>query len=117
MEELKDAPLLSKLSMELFYGYYAPKDPASPEVSPLLYKDFSNLAPAYIQVAGMDPLRDEGIAYANKLMDAGYDIDTWCFQNCGLIIEKHSYQTRYISRPASCVWILPRLGFLKEAFT
>ncbi|KAF5506338.1 Versiconal hemiacetal acetate esterase [Colletotrichum siamense] len=71
MEELKDAPLLSKRSMETFYGYYSPPDPSSPEVSPLLNQNFKDLAPAYLQVAGMDPLRDEGLAYAAKLKDAG----------------------------------------------
>ncbi|KAI8203727.1 Versiconal hemiacetal acetate esterase [Colletotrichum sp. SAR 10_86] len=71
MEELKDAPLLSKRSMETFYGYYSPPDPSSPEVSPLLSQNFKDLAPAYLQVAGMDPLRDEGLAYAAKLKDAG----------------------------------------------
>ncbi|KAI8263256.1 Versiconal hemiacetal acetate esterase [Colletotrichum sp. SAR11_239] len=71
MEELKDAPLLSKRSMETFYGYYSPPDPSSTEVSPLLSQNFKDLAPAYLQVAGMDPLRDEGLAYAAKLKDAG----------------------------------------------
>ncbi|KAH8901420.1 alpha/beta hydrolase fold-3 domain protein [Thozetella sp. PMI_491] len=71
MEELKDATLLSKRSMELFYGYYNPPDPSSPEVSPLLNENFKGLAPAYIQVAGMDPLRDEGLAYGEKLKAAG----------------------------------------------
>ncbi|VUC25599.1 unnamed protein product [Clonostachys rosea] len=71
MEELKDAPLLCKKSMELFYHYYNPPDPSSPEVSPLLNTNFKGLAPAYLQVSGMDPLRDEGLAYAEKLKQAG----------------------------------------------
>ena len=71
LEELKDAPLLSKRSMELFYGYLNPPDPCDPQVSPLLSKSFKGLASTYIQVAGMDPLRDEGLAYAEKLRSAG----------------------------------------------
>lgn len=49
---------------------------ADPRVSPLLADDLPELAqrglaPAYVAVAGFDPLRDEGIAYARKLSDAG----------------------------------------------
>ena len=47
-----------------------------PRVSPLLADDLGQLAerglaPAYVAVAGFDPLRDEGNAYARKLSDAG----------------------------------------------
>lgn len=71
MEEMKDAPVLCKRSMELFYENLKLENPANPEMSPLLAPNFKNLAPAYLQVAGMDPLRDEGLAYADKLRDAG----------------------------------------------
>lgn len=71
MEELKDAPVLCKRSMELFYANLKLSNPADPEMSPLLAPNFRNLAPAYIQIAGMDPLRDEGFAYADKLKHAG----------------------------------------------
>lgn len=71
MEDLKDAPLLSKRSIELFAQFYA-ADPTSTDMSPLLNTNFAGLAPAYIQIAGADPLRDEGLAYADKLKQAGY---------------------------------------------
>lgn len=71
MEELKDAPLLCKKSMEQFWSYYNPANPLDPVASPLLNRNFSGLARAYVQIAGMDPLRDEGLAYVEKLRQAG----------------------------------------------
>ena len=43
-------------------------------VSPLRAKDFSGLPPAYIMLAGYDPLHDEGLAYAEKLRAAGVKV-------------------------------------------
>jgi len=43
----------------------------SPYAAPARATDLSGLPPAYIAVADQDPLRDEGIAYANRLMQAG----------------------------------------------
>ena len=37
------------------------------EVSPLLAESFAGLPPAYVQVAGADPLRDEGMCYSQCL--------------------------------------------------
>jgi len=53
---------------------YLGDDPAlidDPRVSPLRNEDLSGVAPALVYTAGFDPLRDEGIAYANKLRAAG----------------------------------------------
>lgn len=42
-----------------------------PDVSPLLADDLSGLAPAYLSSAPEDVLRDEGLAYAERLRQAG----------------------------------------------
>ena len=47
---------------------------SSADVAPIHATDLSGLAPAVIGVAHYDPLRDEGLAYANKLAAAGVDV-------------------------------------------
>ncbi|OMP83722.1 AB hydrolase superfamily protein [Diplodia seriata] len=47
------------------------------EVSPIKNPDLSNLAPALIVTAEMDPLRDEGEAYGRKMNEAGSKADIW----------------------------------------
>ncbi len=51
--------------------YIKDQDPRDPGISPLLAPDLNGVAPAYVMVAGHDPLRDEGVAYANRLKQAG----------------------------------------------
>lgn len=46
-------------------------DPADPELSPLLQANFADLPPAVVQVAGRDPLRDEGLFYEKLLRKTG----------------------------------------------
>ena len=56
-----------------------PEDGADAVVSPLLGK-VEGLPPHAIFVAGQDPLRDEGIAYSEKLKDAGVDVELHVYQ-------------------------------------
>ncbi|KAJ6566613.1 Alpha/beta hydrolase fold-3 [Mycena capillaripes] len=58
-EQNKDAPILSAAAGNLFYECLnGPAD--HPDLSPLL-ADHNSISPAYIQVAGLDPLCDEGL--------------------------------------------------------
>jgi len=49
-------------------------DRSSPKISPLRAKDFTGLPPAYVLLGGYDPLHDEGMAYAEKLRQAGVKV-------------------------------------------
>lgn len=67
---------LERRTIEYFAGLYLPPgtDKNLPNVSPLRAKDVAGLPPAYIMLAGYDPLHDEGLAYAEKLRAAGVKV-------------------------------------------
>ncbi|WP_436789922.1 alpha/beta hydrolase [Yinghuangia sp. YIM S10712] len=66
--------LLSPSAMAWFGTHYygrIPDDRLLPYGAIGLNKDLSGLAPALVVVAGMDPLHDEGVAYAESLRASG----------------------------------------------
>ena len=68
--------MLGTKEMAWFYDQYLPSaaDRANPEVAPLRTQDLSGLPPAIVVVAEYDPLRDDGLRYAERLTVAGVDV-------------------------------------------
>lgn len=58
------------LAWEMYLGTQFPKE-VSPQASPALLKNFTGLPPAFISVGEVDVFRDESIAYAQRLQQAG----------------------------------------------
>ncbi|KAI0929515.1 hypothetical protein AcV7_005349 [Taiwanofungus camphoratus] len=69
VEQNKDAPgLLNRTALYWFYDQVQ-GPPSDPEFSPLLYPSHKGLPPLYIQICGLDPLRDEGLLYERVLRE------------------------------------------------
>ena len=72
--------MLTTADMRYFWDLYCPQgtDRTNPLASPLHLADAAGLPPAYVCVAQLDPLREEGLAYARKLAEAGVEVESRC---------------------------------------
>ena len=80
--ENAEGPLLKTAAMRYYERHYlgdlAAAD-AGWQVAPIRAKDHSGLPPAFVITAELDPLRDEGMAYADKLQEAGVAAKATCY--------------------------------------
>ncbi|MGZ9665940.1 alpha/beta hydrolase [Pseudomonas sp. GNP014] len=90
--ECADAPLLGSTDVDCYHALYL-RGTARPNAyaMPLLAEDFSGLPPAFIAVAQFDPLRDDGVRYAERLPDAtlyyGEGLVHGCLRALGQVAE------------------------------
>jgi acetyl esterase len=96
--QFADGPWLTKLAMEWFWDAYAPEVKSRKEItaSPLRAapQDLAGLPPALVITDENDVLRDEGEAYAHKLMAAGVEVTA----------------VRYLGTIHDCVMLNPLSG-------
>jgi acetyl esterase/lipase len=77
MAELTDTPILKGSDLPIAWDFYlgGPGHRGGPDVSPYAAparaEDLTGLPPAYVYVSEFDPLRDEAITYAQRLLQAG----------------------------------------------
>jgi acetyl esterase/lipase len=81
-----DTPMWNRPAAELSWKYYLGGSATDlstvdkPEyAAPARAVDLSGLPPAYVSVSEFDPLRDEGLAYAQRLLQAGVSVELHCY--------------------------------------
>ena len=81
MRAFVDTPLWNRASAVSSWEYYLGPDKAEVPAyaAPARATDLAGLPPAYISVCEYDPLRDEGINYAQALLAAGVSVELHLF--------------------------------------
>jgi acetyl esterase len=89
-EEFAENHLLDKATLEADLALYLPAgvQRGDPRISPLRAPRFAGLPAAIIHTAEFDPMRDEGNAYAGKLVAAGVEVEHICHD--GMIHNFHA---------------------------
>ena len=82
MRQHRTAPLFGADQARSMWDTYLGPDTdrsATPGyAAPARAETLAGLPPAFIQVNGLDPLRDEGIEYALRLLAAGVEVELYC---------------------------------------
>ena len=81
MQRFVDTPAWSRpLAVQSWAHYLGDHEgPVSPYAAPARATDLVGLPPAYVSVYEFDPLRDEGIEYAARMLAAGVSVELHCF--------------------------------------
>lgn len=77
MRQFTDTPLWNRPNAIVSWQYYLGENSSevSPYAAPARAEDLSGLPPAYIATMEFDPLRDEGIQYAMRLLEFGVSVE------------------------------------------
>ena len=107
-----DTPVWNSKLSKMMWPAYVP-DREREDIcyaSPMLAKDFSNLPPAFVEIAEFDCLRDEAINYANAMLKAGVEVEI--FETKGTM---HGFDS-IMHAPTSVMAINKRIEFMKKYF-
>ena len=77
MQAFVDTPIWNRPSAANSWLHYLGPDPGdvSPYAAPARATDLTGLPPAYVSTMEFDPMRDEGILYALRLLEAGVPVE------------------------------------------
>jgi len=76
MRTFVDTPMWHRANAERSWRHYlGDAIDVSPYASPAIAEDLTGLPPAYVTTMEFDPLRDEGIMYALRMMEAGVSVE------------------------------------------
>jgi acetyl esterase len=106
--------LLTASTMRWFLGLYlAGHDPDDPDASPLAAPDhlLRGACPAHLVLAGHDPLRDEGEAYAARLAAAGVAVEVSRYEG-----QMHGFLTMGAVIPTGAAALADAAARLRRAF-
>jgi acetyl esterase len=111
-KEFQDGHLLDLKGAIQAWNWYLPNsaDQNNPDAVPILADDLKNLPEAFIAVAEFDPLKDEGILYADKLRANNIHVNLKLYEG-----TTHGFfqMGGYIDETKSLMQILPNLLKLK----
>ena len=107
MRTFVDTPMWHRANAEQSWRYYlGPEGGAvSPYASPAIAPDLRGLPPAYVTTMEFDPLRDEGITYALRLMEAGVSVELHTFPGTfhgsaavtGAAVSRRAHQELFVA--------------------
>jgi acetyl esterase len=75
MRAYTDTPVCNRANVITTWQYYLAGQEATAYAAPARAADLSGLPPSYVAVCEFDPLRDEGIDYAQRLVQAGVPVE------------------------------------------
>jgi acetyl esterase/lipase len=75
MRAFTATPMWTRAQAAQSWELYLAGKPADGYAAPARTRDLSGLPPAYITTMELDPLRDEGISYAMRLLEAGVSVE------------------------------------------
>lgn len=108
-----DVPPFKALSRNTLWGIYLghPLAAGMPPYAVPMQGDLSGVAPAYVETAEFDPLRDEGQAYAEALLARGVDVTRNATKN-----TIHGFDLLAPKSAISRAAVDSRIRFLQQVF-
>ena len=101
-------PVFARRTAEAMWRHYLGDQisDTSPYAAPARAKTLSGLPPAYVEACALDPLRDENIAYATRLLEAGIATELHVYHGV-----PHGFDQFYLGAPGTIFWPVPGLSW------